>query len=136
MRNVFQCTQKEASNINQMFESSSRDGYVVAQEYLEEAKQGDIRLFLMNGKPIEVKGKIAMLNRVQKSGDIRSNIHRGAKAFKGEISDTLLELAELVKPKLIRDGMFLVGIDVVGNKLMEVNVFRSEEQTSELQSLM
>src|SRR3546814_2923774 len=105
----------------------------------------------MNGKPIEVKGKIAMLNRVQKSGDIRSNIHRGATAFKGEISDTLLELAELVKPKLIRDGMFLVGIDVVGNKLMEVNVFsagglgnasdlhktdvRSEEHTSDFQSL-
>src|SRR3546814_3834212 len=78
-RNVFLVTQKEASNIHQMFEAISRDGYVVAQEYLEEAKQGDIRLFLMNGKPLEVKGKIAMINRAQKSGDIRSNIHRGAK---------------------------------------------------------
>lgn len=122
-RNVFLVTKKEASNINQMFEAISRDGYVVAQEYLEEAKQGDVRLFLLNGKPFEVKGKVAMLNRVQKEGDIRSNIHRGGKAFKGEVSDTLLELADLVKPKLIRDGMFLVGIDVVGNKLMEVNVF-------------
>ncbi|QEC53710.1 glutathione synthase [Anseongella ginsenosidimutans] len=122
-RNVFLVTKKEASNINQMFEAISRDGYVVGQEYLEEAKQGDIRLFLMNGSPIEVKGKIAMLNRLQKEGDIRSNIHRGGKAFKGQISDTMLELAESVKPKLIKDGMFLVGIDIVGNKLMEINVF-------------
>lgn len=122
-RNVFLVTKKEANNINQMFEAISRDGYVVAQEYLEEAKNGDIRLFLMNGSIIEVKGKVAMLNRLQKEGDIRSNIHRGGKASKGEISNTILELAESVKPKLIEDGMFLVGIDIVGSKLMEINVF-------------
>src|SRR5690606_15088320 len=122
-RNVFLVTKKEANNINQMFEAVSRDGYVVAQEYLEEAKNGDIRLFLMNGSIIEVKGKVAMLNRLQKEGDIRSNIHRGGKASKGEISNTILELAESVKPKLIEDGMFLVGIDIVGSKLMEINVF-------------
>lgn len=122
-RNVFLVTKKEANNINQMFEAISRDGYVVAQEYLEEAKQGDVRLFLLNGAPIEVKGKIAMLSRLQKEGDIRSNIHRGGKALKGQLSDTILELAESVKPKLIQDGMFLVGIDIVGSKLMEINVF-------------
>lgn len=122
-RNVFLVTKKEASNINQMFEAISRDGYVVGQEYLEEAKNGDVRLFLMNGSPIIVKDKIAMLNRLQKEGDIRSNIHRGGKASKGHLNETILELAESVKPKLIQDGMFLVGIDIVGSKLMEINVF-------------
>jgi len=122
-RNVFLVTKKEAKNINQMFEAISRDGYVIAQEYLTEAQEGDIRLFLVNGKPIEVDGKIAALHRLQKDGEIRSNIHRGGKATKAVITDEILELVELVKPKLIEDGMFFVGLDIVGSSLMEINVF-------------
>lgn len=122
-RNVFLVTQKEAKNINQMFEAISRDGYVVAQEYLPEAKEGDIRLFLVNGKPIEVSGKYAALHRLQKDGEIRSNIHRGGKAGKAAITDEMMELVELVRPKLIHDGMFFVGLDIVGTTLMEINVF-------------
>lgn len=51
-RNVFAVGRKEEGNINQMFEAISRDGYVIAQEYLPDARDGDIRLFLMNGNPI------------------------------------------------------------------------------------
>jgi glutathione synthase len=40
-----------------------------------------------------------------------------------KVTDDMLRLVEMVKPKLIQDGMFLVGLDIVGNKLMEVNVF-------------
>ena len=122
-RNVFLVTRKEAKNINQMFEAISRDGYVVAQEYLPEASEGDIRLFLVNGRPIEVKGKYAALHRLQKDGEIRSNIHRGGKAGKAIITDETMELVELVRPKLVHDGMFLVGLDIVGTTIMEVNVF-------------
>lgn len=122
-RNVFLVTKKEASNINQMFEAISRDGFVIAQEYLPAAKGGDIRLFLMNGKPIKVGGQYAALHRLQKDGEIRSNIHRGGKASKAHITDEILDLVELVMPKLIEDGMFLVGLDIVGDKLMEINVF-------------
>ena len=122
-RNVFLVTRKEAKNINQMFEAISRDGYVVAQEYLPEAKEGDIRLFLINGRPIEVKGKYAALHRLQKDGEIRSNIHRGGKAAKAVITDEMMELVEIVRPKLMRDGMFFVGLDIVGTTLMEINVF-------------
>ena len=122
-RNVFLVTKKEANNINQMFEAISRDGYVVAQEYLSEAQEGDIRLFLVNGKPIVVDGKYAALHRLQKDGEIRSNIHRGGKAGKAVITDEILEVIEAVRPKLIRDGMFFVGLDIVGSYLMEINVF-------------
>ncbi|HEX5169086.1 MAG TPA: ATP-grasp domain-containing protein, partial [Cyclobacteriaceae bacterium] len=122
-RNVFLVTKKEADNINQMFEAISRDGYVLAQEYLPEAKNGDIRLFLMNGKPLVVNGQTAALRRKQKEGDIRSNLHSGGKAVKAQITDETLELAEIVMPKLVEDGMFLVGLDIVGKKLMEINVF-------------
>lgn len=122
-RNVFLVTKKEESNINQMFEAISRDGYVIAQEYLPDAKDGDIRLFLMNGKPIVVDGKVGAIHRLQQDGEIRSNIHKGGTASKTVMSDTMAELAEMVMPKLIEDGMFLVGLDIVGNKLMEINVF-------------
>jgi glutathione synthase len=122
-RNVFVVTKKEENNINQIFEAISRDGYVIVQEYLTEAKEGDIRLFLLNGNPIIVDGKYCALHRLQKDGDIRSNIHRGGKAAKAIINDTVLELVEMVRPKLIEDGMFLVGLDIVGKKIMEINVF-------------
>jgi glutathione synthase len=47
----------------------------------------------------------------------------GASAEKAIITDEMIQIAELVRPKLIQDGMFLVGLDIVGNKLMEINVF-------------
>jgi glutathione synthase len=122
-RNVFLVTKKEAKNINQMFEAISRDGYVIAQEYLPDAKDGDVRLFLMNGKPIIVDDHVAALRRQQAVDDIRSNIHKGGKAVKAVITDKTMELVELVMPKLVEDGMFFVGLDIVGDKLMEINVF-------------
>ena len=50
-------------------------------------------------------------------------MHVGGKAKRTKMTDTMLEVCEVVRPKLIDDGMFLVGLDVVGDKLMEVNVF-------------
>jgi glutathione synthase len=47
----------------------------------------------------------------------------GAKAERVKVTDAMLEVAETVRPKLVADGMFLVGLDIVGDKLMEVNVF-------------
>lgn len=122
-KNVFLMDKKNEQNMNQTIDAICRDGYVIAQEYLADAKNGDTRLFLMNGEPLQVDGQYAMMKRVNKSGDVRSNIHAGGKPAKAVISDTVLELAEVVRPKLVQDGMFLVGIDIVGDKLMEINVF-------------
>ena len=54
---------------------------------------------------------------------MRSNIHAGGKLRQAEITDAHLRIAEIVRPKLVQDGMFLVGLDIVGTKLMEINVF-------------
>ena len=54
---------------------------------------------------------------------MRSNIHAGGKLAEGVVDDTVLKIAEMVRPKLVQDGMFLVGLDIVGDKLMEINVF-------------
>ena len=120
---VFKVDAKSKSNINQMIEAISRDGYIIAQAYVPAAKKGDIRFFLMNGVPLEIDGKYAALRRVASKDDIRSNIHAGGTAEAVEIGDTELRVAEMIRPKLIADGMFLVGIDIVGDKILEVNVF-------------
>ena len=120
---VFKLDPKSRSNLNQMMEAIGRDGYIIAQAYVPAAKKGDIRLFMMNGEPLQIDGKYAALRRVAAKGDIRSNMHVGAKAEAVEIGETELGVAELIRPKLIADGMFLVGIDIVGDKVLEVNVF-------------
>ncbi|CAN5850940.1 glutathione synthase [soil metagenome] len=111
------------ANVNQIIETISRDGYVVAQEYLEAAEEGDVRMFVMNGEPLEHEGKYAAFRRVNESSDVRSNMHAGGEALAVKVTDEMLRLVSIVKPKLIKDGMFLVGLDIVGDKLMEVNVF-------------
>ncbi|MGB6043973.1 MAG: glutathione synthase, partial [Pirellulales bacterium] len=70
-----------------------------------------------------VKGKYAAFRRVRSGGDMRSNIHAGGKLAEAKIDDVALHIAEIVRPKLVQDGMFLVGLDIVGDKLMEINVF-------------
>jgi glutathione synthase len=120
---VFKLDKETARNLNQMTEAICRDGYVICQTYIPAAKKGDIRLFLMNGKPLEVGGKYAAVRRVAAKDDIRSNIHAGGKAEAVEIGKTELRVAEIIRPKLIADGMFLVGVDIVGDKILEVNVF-------------
>jgi glutathione synthase len=120
---VFKLDSKNASNLNQMIEAIGRDGYIIAQAYVPAAKKGDIRLFIMNGKPLQRDGKYAALRRVAAKDDIRSNIHAGGKAEAVEIGETELKVAEIIRPKLLADGMFLVGVDIVGDKILEVNVF-------------
>ena len=120
---VFKVDGKTKSNLNQMIEAIGRDGYIIAQAYVPAAKKGDIRFFLLNGEPLQIDGKYAALRRIASADDIRSNIHAGGTAEAVEIGETELRVAEIVRPKLIADGMFLVGIDIVGDKVLEVNVF-------------
>jgi glutathione synthase len=120
---VFLVRPEDIPNLNQMIDAVSRDGFVIAQEYLSAAEQGDLRLFVMNGRPLRVGKKYAAFRRVRSGGDMRSNIHAGGEKAAAAVDSTVLKIAEIVRPKLVQDGMFLVGLDIVGDKLMEINVF-------------
>lgn len=120
---VFLVRKNDMGNLNQMIEAVSRDGYVIAQEYLPDAADGDMRLFVMNGLPLKYKGKFAAFRRNRSGDDIRSNIHAGGKKAQAIVDERALRIVEIVRPKLVADGMFLVGLDIVGDKLMEINVF-------------
>lgn len=126
---VFLITPEE-ENLNQMIDSVARYGYMVVQEYLPAADEGDIRFFLLDGEPLESNGKYAAFRRSRPEDDIRSNV-REAKTPSdtkdvtkpAEVTDELLALIGKVGSKLRADGMFLVGLDIAGDKLMEINVF-------------
>lgn len=120
---VFLVREDDESNLNQMVEAIARDGYVVAQEYLTEAAEGDLRLFLLDGAPLRHEGRYAAMFRRAAEGEVRSNMHVGGSAEKAEVDERALRVADLVRPKLVEDGMFLVGLDIAGDKLLEVNVF-------------
>jgi glutathione synthase len=122
-KNVFVIAERDQANVNQMIEAVTRDGYCVAQEFLPAAAKGDVRMFVMNGHPLTHDGKYAAFRRVSQNGDARSNMHSGGKSQPAEITDRMLEIVEIVSPKLIADGMFLVGLDIVEDKLIEINVF-------------
>jgi glutathione synthase len=121
--NVFVVKPDSKGNLNQIIEAVTRDGYAIAQEFLPAAKHGDTRFFLMNGQPLMVGGKYCAFRRISAKGDVRSNLHAGGKLARAVITDDMLRLAEIVRPRLVADGMFLVGLDIVGDKLMEINVF-------------
>lgn len=122
-QSVFLVNPDDLSNLNQMVEAVNQYGYVIAQEYLPAAVEGDTRLFLMNGAPLRYKGKYAAFRRIRAGDDIRSNVHAGGSIASAVVDDVALHVAEIVRPKLVQDGMFLVGLDIVGDKLMEINVF-------------
>jgi glutathione synthase len=112
---------EDAANLKQIVESITRTTFVVAQEFIPEAADGDTRLFLFNGRPLVVEEKCAALRRVGRDGDFRSNLSAGGKAEKAVVTDRILEIARIVRPRLIADGLFDVGLDIVGDKLIEIN---------------
>lgn len=120
---VFIVHKDQEHNLEEIFDAVSRDGFVIAQEYLPAAAEGDTRLFLMNGVPLRYRGRYAAFRRIRTGDDLRSNIHAGGRLRRAELNDTMFHLAEMVRPRLVEDGMFLVGLDIVGDKLMEINVF-------------
>ena len=84
---------------------------------------GDVRLFVMNGVPLQRDGKYAAMRRVPAEGEHRANMHASGTAEKVKLSEQALAVAEMVRPKLVQDGLFLVGLDLVGDKILEINVF-------------
>lgn len=101
------------------FYITSSDGssnYVILQDYIEGADQGDVRILLLNGEPI------GAMRRIPGNDDHRSNVSAGGSIAKHSLTKEEKALCKQIGPKLIKDGLFFVGIDVIGGKLVEVNV--------------
>lgn len=88
----------------------------MVQEFLPAVSQGDKRVLLLNGEPL------GAILRVPREDEIRSNIHVGGRVVPTELSPRELELVKSVAPRLRADGLIFVGLDVIGERLTEVNV--------------
>lgn len=121
-QDVYKITE-EKRNFNQIVDTILEKGYVIAQEYLPEVSKGDIRVIMMNGKILEQDDQKAIIQRVSTDkSEFRSNLSLGAVPKRGKLTPEIEHIVSLVSPKLIRDGLFFVGLDVVKDKLIEINV--------------
>lgn len=119
---VFVIDEASGSNVNQMIEATIRFGYAIVQEYLPAAADGDLRLLTLNGRPLRVDGTYACFRRYNDTEDARSNISAGGKFEMFEPDEDALRIAAIAEPKLVHDGMYFAGLDIVGDKMMEINV--------------
>jgi len=110
--------EKQDKNLNSLIEISTQKGRepVMIQTFLPEAKDGDKRIILLEGEPI------GAVNRVPTGGEFRGNMAVGGRVEPAEITMRDWEICSAIAPTLIADGLFFVGIDVIGGYLTEINV--------------
>jgi glutathione synthase len=120
-RNVFMVDGDDEPNLNQIMEAVLEDGYIYAQGCVDGAEEGDMRIFLLDGELIEIDGHIAAFRRVPDGNDPRANISTGGRMRPGDVTETTRAVVEAMRGKLVQDGMFFVGIDVIGDKVVEIN---------------
>jgi len=101
-----------------MLEDATHQGshWVIAQQYLPEAKQGDKRILMVEGEAI------GAILRVHAEGQELNNLDMGGEALQVELDEDDLAICAAIKPYLIEKDIFFVGIDVIGGKLIEINV--------------
>ncbi|MEC4803985.1 MAG: glutathione synthase [Jaaginema sp. PMC 1079.18] len=105
-------------NLNSLIEISTKWGRepVMIQSYLPAAKEGDKRIILLNGDAI------GAVNRIPTGSEFRGNMAVGGRVAKTDITTADRQICETVAPRLREDGLYFVGLDVIGGYLTEVNV--------------
>lgn len=114
---VFHLQHKDR-NLNALLEMATDNGrrLIMGQRYLGEIRRGDKRLILLNGEPL------GATLRVPREDENRGNIHVGGTCVQAEITPRDRFIAEALAPRLRQDGLFFVGLDIIGDYLTEVNV--------------
>jgi len=105
-------------NLNSLLELATREGkrFVIAQEYLPQVREGDKRILLLEGKPL------GAMCRVPPPDDYRANIHRGARFTRARIGPHDEKICQYLSTRLVKDGIYLAGVDIIGGKIVEINV--------------
>ena len=103
------------SSLLEMFFESSREP-IIAQAFLKDVSKGDKRIIIINGDPV------GAINRIPQKGETRSNMHVGGTAVPTELTQTDLAICAAIGPMLKQRGQILVGIDVIGDKMTEINI--------------
>ena len=115
---IFRLT-KTDPNIGVILETATQFGRqtIMAQRYLPAILQGDKRIIIINGEPLPY-----VLARIPKAGETRGNLAAGGTGVAQPLTSRDLEIATIVGKTLKAEGLFLVGLDVIGEHLTEINV--------------
>jgi glutathione synthase len=105
-------------NYNAIVETVTGEGRRLAmvQQFLPAVRAGDKRILLLDGEPL------GAILRVPRDDEARSNIHVGGRVEPTELTDEDVAIVARVAPRLRADGLYFVGLDVIGGRLTEVNV--------------
>ena len=106
-------------NLGVIIETLNRDGQqtVMVQKYLPGIAKGDKRVLLIGGKPVPF-----CLARIPQGGEVRGNLAAGGKGVAQPLSERDREIAQALGPILMARGLMLVGLDIIGENLTEINV--------------
>jgi glutathione synthase len=85
--------------------------------------RGDKRVLLVGGAVCKVGGTVAAYRRMRPKDDIRNNMHVGGARKRSDFTEAESRICELLRPRLVADGLYFVGVDLVGDKILEINVF-------------
>lgn len=115
---IFRLT-KTDPNVNVILETITNFGKqtIMAQQYLPAIKQGDKRIIVIDGEPLPYA-----LARIPKAGETRGNLAAGGKGVAQPLTPRDIDIATTVGKTLKAEGLFLVGLDVIGDYLTEINV--------------
>ena len=114
---IFYLTSQDR-NLNSILEQSTQfeTRAIMAQQYLPAIREGDKRILLLDGDPI------GAVLRVPAEFESRANLHVGGKAVKASLDEADRRIIADIGPFLKQQGLFFVGIDVIGGLLTEINV--------------
>lgn len=106
-------------NVGVIIETLTNHGqqYTMVQEYMPAIVDGDKRILIVNGEPMPY-----CLARIPAQGETRGNLAAGGRGVAQPLSPTDKLIAETIAPELKRRGLFFVGLDVIGDKVTEINV--------------
>lgn len=105
-------------NANVILEAITKFGteYVIGQKFIEKVLEGDKRIIILNGEPLG-----AVLRVPKPGGEFRSNFHSGGSPAQSDLTERDIEICNIIGPRLKQDGLYFVGIDVIGGYVTEIN---------------
>ncbi|WP_312472126.1 MULTISPECIES: glutathione synthase [Brucella] len=106
---------RNLTSLLEMFGQLFKEPFI-AQRYLKDVRAGDKRIILIDGEPV------GAINRVPSETDARSNMHVGGRAEQSKLTPREQEICARIGPSLKERGFILVGIDVIGEYMTEINV--------------
>jgi len=97
--------------------TSNEKTLIIAQEFLDEIYEGDVRVLIINGKPFQ-----KTLARIPQDGNFKGNLAAGGKGLVRDITKDQQYIAEEIGKYLMKKGINFAGIDVIGDRLTEINI--------------